>query len=85
VIILFSEAEILKEQAAHVEHAERLELEAKMHRDAASNASRHAGGVRPAGENSTVPGEQLINGPGMGYGNGIMPGGGVGGGIGGSI
>jgi hypothetical protein len=71
------EAAILKEQAQHLEHAERLELEAKMHREAALG-SHHAGGVRPAGENSTVPGEQLTNAPGQSYGgNHILPGGGA--------
>jgi hypothetical protein len=72
-----SEAEILREQASHIEHAERLELEAKMHRNAATNAhaASHNANV-PAGNNSTVPGDQLMNAPGGGH-NGLMPGGGA--------
>jgi hypothetical protein len=76
----YSEAEILREQAQHIEHAERLELEAKMHRDAA--AKTHGG--LPAGNNSTMPGEQMVNQPGMG-GNPILPGGGMGHAFGGAI
>jgi hypothetical protein len=78
------EAAAMKVQAAHLERAERLETEAATHRDravayGAPAEHRHVGGVRPSGDNSAMPGEQMVSQPGGGGygGNPVLPGGGA--------
>lgn len=72
------EAEMLKIQAAELEHAEGLESQARQAREraVASGADphhRHLGGANLAGDNSTVLGDQMGHQPGFGPGTGGNP------------